>query len=74
VVIAIAPTVVSKLLDLVNAYAERNKGVTIKLSVHSETGSSVELEVPYKLSPQEITAWIAAVQNRVGKESEGDDC
>jgi len=65
--VAIAPTVVSKVLDLVSSFARRNKRVTIRLNIRSEDGSVAEVEVPHTLSPEEAGAWIRTVLNSLRK-------
>lgn len=70
--IAIAPPLVSKLLDLFIHFMERNKGVTIELSIRSEKGSWIKLRAPYTSSPEDVAAWAKAVQTRLGRDSQAE--
>jgi hypothetical protein len=57
-VIAVAPTVVAKVFEIIQAYVP--KGVTVKVKIQTDK-KTVEVEIPYTSSPSEVTSWVNAV-------------
>jgi hypothetical protein len=63
VVIAVAPTVVTKVFEIIQAYVSRHKGLTVKLKIQQTADEkTVEVEIPYTASPSEVTSWVNAVR------------
>lgn len=62
-VIAVAPTVVTKVFEIIQAYVSRHKGLTVKLKIQQTPDEeTVEVEIPYTASPSEVTNWVNAVR------------
>jgi hypothetical protein len=62
-VIAIAPTVVTRVFEIIQAYVSRHKGLTVKLKIQQTADEkTVEVEIPYTASPSEVTSWVNAVR------------
>lgn len=62
-VIAVAPTVVTKVFEIIQAYVSRHKGLTVKLKIQQTADEkTVEVEIPYTASPSEVTSWVDAVR------------
>lgn len=66
-VVALAPTALSKFLEFLHAWTLRREGRTIKIKVKNETGNALEIEVPQVTSKEEVKAWIRLVEDAVQK-------
>jgi hypothetical protein len=65
--IAIGPTLVTKLLEFLHAWALRREGRVVKIKLQNESGAAVEIEVPTALSPAEVKTWIVMTSEALSK-------
>lgn len=64
-VVAVAPIVITKLLDFLHGWCMRNENNTVKIKVQSKSGESIEIEVPAKMSKTEAKDWINVVREKL---------
>jgi hypothetical protein len=68
-IVAIGPTLLTKLLDFLHAWAMRREGRTIKIKIQTPDGAIVEVEFPQTVSFDDVEQWIAKVEAAVIKQS-----
>lgn len=65
--VAVAPIVVTQLLEFLQAWTMRREGRTLKVRVETPEGSAVEIEVPETTSREEVQTWIETVRTGLPK-------
>ena|SRR5687768_4387600 len=63
----IAPTVLTKFLELLHDWSLRREGRVVRIKVQNKDGSLVEIEVPETTSPQAIQKYIELVRRSTKK-------
>jgi hypothetical protein len=66
-VVAVGPTLLTKFLEFLHAWAMRREGCTIKIKIQSKKGALVEVEVPATTSPSKVTDWINMLNDTLGE-------
>jgi hypothetical protein len=66
-VVAVGPTVLTKFLEFLHAWAMRREGRTVKLKLQTPEGAALEIEVPQTMSPAEVKKWIDTLSEAVTK-------
>ncbi len=69
--VAVTPTMVTKFLEFLHAWAMRKEGHTIKLKVQTKEGASLEIEVPTSMSPAEAKNWVNTLSENIMTKHKG---
>jgi hypothetical protein len=56
------PIVLEKLLEFIHSWSMRGEGRTVKISVQTSKGDSINVEAPTSMKQDEVKKWIIAVQ------------
>ena len=59
--LAVAPMVMTKLLEFLQAWAMRREGRMLKLNLQTADGASVQIEVPQTMSRSEVKRWLDTI-------------
>jgi hypothetical protein len=65
--VTVGPTVLTKFLEFLHAWAMRREDRTVKLKIQTEGGAMLEVEVPATMSPAEVKQWINSLNETLGK-------
>lgn len=66
-VVAVAPTMLSQLLEFLHAWAMRREGRVVKVKLQTGDGRVVEGEFPATMSQEDARQWIAVVAKSLPK-------
>ena len=69
-VVSLGPTVLTKFLDFLHAWAMRREDRIVKLKFQSKAGELIELEVPATMERGDVEKWIKMVSESVRAHAE----
>jgi hypothetical protein len=67
VVVLLAPTVLTKFLEFLNAWAMRHEEDAVRVKIKTRDGAEIEIEAPRTMSQAELQEWIAGVKGSLQK-------
>jgi hypothetical protein len=65
--VAVAPIVVTQLLEFLQAWTMRREGRSLKVRLEAPEGGAVEIQVPETTSREEVQNWIETVRAALPK-------
>ena len=66
-IIASAPSIITKILEFLHAWAIRREDRVVKVKIQTQAGNIVEIEVPETMSQDKVKEWIDMVNSTIKK-------
>ena len=67
IAVTVGPTVLTKFLEFLHAWAMRHQSQTVEVEIQNEEGAAVKMKVPVTMSKAEAKEWIEMVSQSLPK-------